>query len=73
MQTIVENRDLLADNQLGTVRMTQGAKDQALLNLAINKHYSNRLKTAWIDVKKAFDSVDHNYLIKCQENHSFPP
>ena len=25
MQTIVENRDLLADNQLGTVRMVQGA------------------------------------------------
>ena len=25
MQTIVENRDLLADNQLGTLRMTQGA------------------------------------------------
>ena len=73
MQTIVENRDLLADNQLGTVRMTQGAKDQALLNLAINKHYSNRLKTAWIDVKKAFDSVDHNYLIKCLEKYSFPP
>ena len=42
------------------------------MNLAINKHYSNGLKTAWIDVKKAFDSVDHNYLIKCQENHSFP-
>ena len=73
MQAIVENRDLLADNQLGTVRMVQGAKEQALLNLAINKEYSNRLKTAWIDVKKAFDSVDHIYLIKCLEKYSFPP
>jgi hypothetical protein len=73
MQAIVENRDLLAENQLGTVRMVQGAKEQALLNLAINKHYSNTLKTAWIDVKKAFDSVDHIYLIKCLEKYSFPP
>ena len=73
MQAIVENRDLLAENQLGTVRMVQGAKEQALLNLAINKEYGNRLKTAWIDVKKAFDSVDHIYLIKCLEKYSFPP
>ena len=73
IQGIVENRDILADNQLGTVRMVQGAKEQALLNLAINKHYGNSLKTAWIDVKKAFDSVDHIYLIKCLEKYSFPP
>jgi len=72
MQAIVENRDLLADNQLGTVRMVQGAKEQALLNVAINKYYNNSLKTAWIDVKKAFDSVDHIYLIKCLEKYNFP-
>jgi len=73
MQAIVENRDLLTENQLGTVRMVQGAKEQALLNLAINKEYGNKLKSAWIDVKKAFDSVDHVYLIKCLEKYSFPP
>jgi hypothetical protein len=39
--------------------MVQGAKEQALLNLAINKEYSNRLKTAWIDVEKAFDESYH--------------
>ena len=61
MQVIVENRALLAENQLGTVRMVQGAKEQALLDLAINKAYGNSLKTAWVDVKKAFDSVDHIY------------
>jgi Reverse transcriptase (RNA-dependent DNA polymerase) len=72
-QAKVENRDLLAENHLGTVRMVQGAKEQALLNLAINKEYSNRLKSAWIDLKKAFDSVDHIYLIKCLESCSFPP
>ena len=73
MQAIVENRELLAENQLGTVRMVQGAKEQALLNIAINKFYSHSLKTVWIDVKKAFDSVDHVYLIKCLEKYNFPP
>ena len=72
MQNVVENRELVAENQLGTVRMVQGAKEQALLNIAINKQYKNLLKTAWIDVKKAFDSVDHNYLIKCIESYNFP-
>lgn len=72
MQTIVENRDLLAENQLGTVRLVQGAKEQALLNLAINKEYGNKLKTAWVDVKKAFDSIDHTYLINCLSKYNFP-
>jgi hypothetical protein len=73
IQAIVENRNLLAENQLGTVRMVQGAKEQALLNININKEYNNTLKTTWIDVKKAFDSVDHTYLIKCLEKYNFPP
>ena len=72
IQGIVEHRELLADNQLGTVRMVQGAKEQALLNLCVNREYGNSLKTAWIDVKKAFDSVDHVYLIKCLEKYNFP-
>ena len=71
MQAIVENRELLAENQLGTVRMVQGAKEQALLDLAISKAHG--LKSAWIDVKKAFDSVDHIYLVKCIEKYNFPP
>ncbi|KAK1351186.1 hypothetical protein LUQ84_000455 [Hamiltosporidium tvaerminnensis] len=40
----VERRGLLAENQLGTVRGVQGAKEQALLNIALNKEYGNNLK-----------------------------
>ena len=72
MQLEVERRGLVAENQLGTVRMVQGAKEQVLLNLAVNRANRNRLATAWIDVKKAFDSVDHAYLIRCVECASFP-
>ncbi|KAF9758241.1 hypothetical protein NGRA_3208 [Nosema granulosis] len=62
-QNEVEGRCLLSENQLGTVRRVQGAKEQAFINLAINKHNMNNLKTSWIGVKKAFDSVEHYYLI----------
>ncbi|EQB60176.1 hypothetical protein NAPIS_ORF02256 [Vairimorpha apis BRL 01] len=72
MQLIVESRGLLAENQLGTVRLVQGAKEQAMLNIAINKENNNLLKTMWIDVKKAYDSVDHIYLLSCIERLMLP-
>ena len=32
MQLVVEKRGLISENQLGTIRMIQGAKEQAMLN-----------------------------------------
>ncbi|TBU10513.1 hypothetical protein CWI38_1708p0010 [Hamiltosporidium tvaerminnensis] len=52
VQLEVEKRGLLAQNQLGAGRGVQGAKEQALLNIALNKGYGNNLKATWIDVKK---------------------
>lgn len=72
LQLIVESRGLLAENQLGTVRLVQGAKEQAMLNIAINKEHKNLLKTMWIDVKKTYDSVDHAYLTTCIERLNLP-
>ncbi|KAL6121944.1 hypothetical protein NUSPORA_01052 [Nucleospora cyclopteri] len=72
MQLEVEKRGLFAENQLGTVRKVQGAKEQALLNLALNKEHGNQLKTAWIDVKKAYDSINHDYLLQCINKLNFP-
>lgn len=43
------------------------SKEQAMINIALNKKCDNNLKTAWIDVKKAFDSIDHRFLSKCIE------
>ncbi|TBU10885.1 reverse transcriptase, partial [Hamiltosporidium tvaerminnensis] len=50
VQLEVERRGLLAENQLGAVGGVQRAKDQALLNIALNKEYGNNLKATWIDV-----------------------
>ncbi|TBU13241.1 reverse transcriptase [Hamiltosporidium tvaerminnensis] len=72
VQLEVERRGLLAENQLGAVRGGQGAKEQALLNIALNKEYGNNLKATWIDVKNAYGSIDHAYLTQCIENLNLP-
>ena len=72
VQVELEGRDIIAENQLGTIRNVQGAKEQAMINIALNKKYDNNLKTAWIDVKKAFDSINHRFLSKCIECLKFP-
>ncbi|KAL6120545.1 hypothetical protein NUSPORA_02707 [Nucleospora cyclopteri] len=46
MQLEVEKRGLLVENQLGTVRKLQGAKEQALFSLALNMEHGNLHKTA---------------------------
>ncbi|XP_029656130.1 uncharacterized protein LOC115230029 [Octopus sinensis] len=63
---------LISDNQLGTRRQCQGAKEQALINQCLNKEYGNGLYSAWIDVKKAFDSVDHDFLFHVLECSGIP-
>lgn len=48
--------------------MVQSAKEQALLIFAFSKENINSFKTTWIDVKKAFNYIDHIYLIKYIES-----
>ncbi|GIX65999.1 reverse transcriptase domain containing protein [Babesia caballi] len=52
----------VAENQMGTMRKVQGAKEHALANIAINAAHNCRLYSTWIDITKAFDSVDHVVL-----------
>ncbi|KAI5148113.1 hypothetical protein ENBRE01_3047, partial [Enteropsectra breve] len=68
---VVEKYQLLSENQMGTVRNAQGAKEQGLINKNINK-CNNDLKTMWIDVKKAYDSIDHEYMKTILENLALP-
>lgn len=62
MRDFVEANQILSHNQLGTVRNCQGAKEQALINKNLSFNFNNKLSTMWIDVKKLYDSVDHEYL-----------
>ena len=68
----VERRGLLAENQLGAARRVQGAKEQALLNIAVNRAHGNGLRVVWIDVKKAFDSIPHDYIERCIGSLALP-
>jgi hypothetical protein len=72
IQLSVEQRRLLSENQMGTVRKVPGAREQALTNIMLNNVHNYALKTAWIDVKKAFDSVSHPYLLECIERLGLP-
>ncbi|KAF7682921.1 Retrovirus-related Pol polyprotein from type-1 retrotransposable element R2 [Astathelohania contejeani] len=43
-----------------------------MLNLSLNKEHGHLLMSTWIDVKKAFDSIDHKYLVECISKLGFP-
>ncbi|KAF7683698.1 Retrovirus-related Pol polyprotein from type-1 retrotransposable element R2 [Astathelohania contejeani] len=43
-----------------------------MLNLSLNKEHGNLLKSTWIDVKKAFDFINHKYLVECISKLGFP-
>ncbi|KAI4293448.1 hypothetical protein PAPHI01_2722 [Pancytospora philotis] len=43
-----------------------------MLNIVVNQKHGNRVKATWLDVRKAFDSVDHSYLLKCIERPQMP-
>nr|XP_027199818.1 uncharacterized protein LOC113793939 [Dermatophagoides pteronyssinus] len=69
---ILDTNQVISPNQLGTKRGTQGAKEQALINKTINSSNNYQLFTSWIDVKKAYDSVSHVYLIECLQQLNLP-
>ena len=72
MRSIVKLNGILSENQLGTRRECQGAKEQALINKRVNTEHKFLLKSIWIDIKKAYDSVNHDYLKKCIRKLGMP-
>ena len=55
-RVISENRGAFGDN-------TVGAKELVLLDEVIQMKYKGKLASAWLDIKKAFDSVPHAYVL----------
>lgn len=72
MQTLVERRNLLAENQMGCVRFVEAAKEQVLTDKVLAMAYKHQLKVSWVDVKKAYDSIDHAYLLECIDALGLP-
>ena len=61
---------IFLDEQKGCKRGSYICKDQLLINKMTLENCHNRntnLSIAWIDYKKAFDSIPHSWIEKCLE------
>ena len=70
------SNNLLPVEQKGCSKGSYGCKDQLLINKAIIEMAKSRkmnLTTAWIEYKKAFDSVPHSWILKCIEMFKISP
>ena len=76
MYTFLEENSILPQEQIGCKRNSFRCKDQLLINKMIlqNCRKKNRnLSTAWIDYKKAFDSVPLERILKAIELYKISP
>ena len=74
--TFIESNDLFPIEQKGCKRGSYGCKDQLLINRMIIENCKNRhrnLSMAWIDYRKAFDSVPHDWIVKALELYKISP
>ena len=66
----------MTPEQRGGKKNCYGCKDQLMINNAILencKKSKKNLSTAWIDYKKAFDSVPHSWILKCLQMYRIHP
>ena len=64
----LDSYNFLEEEQKGCRRRRQGTKHQLLINKSILedcKRRARNLHMAWIDYKKAYDSVPHSWIVRC--------
>ena len=74
--TFLDENELLPTEQKGCKRGSYGCKDQLLINKMILENCrrnKRNLSSARIDYKKAFDSVQHFWIIKCLKMFKINP
>ena len=72
----LEQNDLLPLEQKGYRHGSYGCKDQLLINKMIlenSKKRKRNLSCAWIDYKKTFDSVPHEWILRSLELFKVSP
>ena len=72
----LDQQNILPTEQKGCRRGSYGCKDQLLINKMILEHANSKfrnLSTAWIDYKKAFDSVPHSWILRSLEIFKISP
>ena len=66
----------MTPEQRGGKKDCYGCKDQLMINNAILENCKAKKKnvsTAWIDYKKAFDSVPHSWILRCLQMYKIHP
>ena len=72
----LENESIMTPEQRGGKKDCYGCKDQLMINNAILENCKAKKKnvsTAWIDYKKAFDSVPHSWILRCLQMYKIHP
>ena len=72
----MENNSAFPLEQKGCKRDSYGCKDQLLIKTMLLEHCKSKYRNmsmAWIDYRKAFDSVPHNCIIKSLELFEVSP
>ena len=72
----LDSKQLLEEEQKGCRRHRQGTKHQLLINNSILEDCKRRARNlcmAWVDYKKAYDSVPHSWIIRCLDIYKISP
>ena len=75
MDKHLEEYDLLEGEKRGAKPRCSGTTDNLLVDRMVYHDSRNSRKNvsmAWIDVRKAFDSVSHEWLLEMMFLHKFP-
>ena len=76
MYNFLDRNQVLPNEQKGCKRNSYGCKDQLLIDRMILENCRSRsknLSTAWIDYRKAFDSVPHDWILKSLDLYKISP
>ena len=71
----LEHYKLMQTDQRGACKGVSGTVDNLLVDDMVQRDailHKRNLFTTWIDVKKAFDSVSHSFLIEILKIHRLP-
>ena len=66
---------IMEAEQRGAKKGCSGTMDNLLIDKMVTQdchHGKRNLSMAWVDVTKAYDSVDHDWLCEMMEVHRFP-
>ena len=72
----INTSKIIPNEQKGNASNNYGTIDQLIINKMVMdnvKLKQRNISTAWIDYKKAFDSVPHDWIVKTLKIHKFDP